>query len=239
MHRRVARFSRRVAAAAAHLCGLATYPGKKDGLEAIERRLGWAAGLALIAILACAGRPTPREYFYRLELPAPEIVFEHAPLPGRVLIQRFDGGALYSQRALLYSFRRSPARIQQYHYHHWLEAPTELLAEALAQYLRRASAASTSITARHHLPADYEIAGYIRRFECILDPAPAVIAVELELSVKRNSDEELLWLKTYSAERASTGNKVGEAAEAFAAALAQIFGQFVGDLANIYHHDAS
>lgn len=193
-------------------------------------RRGWPAGIGTLLVLAgCAGAPAPQEQFYRLEVEPPTRRLG-APLVRALVVDRVDGQALLHQRPLVFAEAGSDAALHQYHYHSWVEPPTALIGEELADYLRAAGVAGTVVTPRLRVPADWELIGRLRRFERLVGEGGARAVVELELAVRDRGTGALVWRGDYRAERAAAGPAVTDTVAALAEATREAFAGFVRDL---------
>ena len=188
--------------------------------------------LALTLLLtACAGGAPPQDSFYRLSVPAPHALTQVA-LPGIVEVSRFSGEGLVGDRAILYSYRDKPDKVDRYTYHLWIAPPPELLQEQLVRDLRQANAATTVVTADLRVPPDFVIEGRVRRVEQIAGVAPSGV-VELELGVVRLRGNALVMLKTYRVEKPVASEQVPESIAGFESAVGEVYAHFLDDLSRL------
>lgn len=191
---------------------------------------GRALILGLVLLLgACFGGTAPSDNFYRLEVPAPAVL-PSSPLPGVVEVGRFAAEGLTGERALLYSYRDKPDQVLRYGYQLWVEPPPVLLQNQLVRVLRETHAAPTVVTADLRVPPEFLIEGRLRRFEQIAG-APFSVVVEMDLGVVRLNGSALLLLQSYRAEKPMAGDQPADAVLAYQAAVSEIFGRFLADLA--------
>lgn len=185
-----------------------------------------AVGLAC----GCAGGPTPRTHYWRLEAPAPG---GEAPvrLPGVVQVERPSASGLLQTRPLLVSDAARPNALAQYDYHVWTEAPPELVQRTLADHLRAAGVARRVVTPELRVPADYVVSGRLRRFERVRAAQGDRVAVELDLVLRRSADGALLWQGSYRSERALRGEDMDAAVSSLGEAAGDVYARFVADLA--------
>ncbi len=192
------------------------------------RGRAWLAA-ACAALVGCVAGPAPRDHFYRLELGAPSRALEQAPFSGTLEVRRFRADAVTDGTLVLFCNARDPAEVQRHTYHHWLDSPTAMLQVQMAAYLRAARAAPRVVTPELRLRPDYVLAGRVGRFERVFGESPPGVVVELEFTVTREADRELLLIATYREEREADGDGVGAAALAFDRALADILDRFLAD----------
>ncbi len=190
-------------------------------------RVGLAAACAVL--LGCAAGPAPRDHFYRLDVGAPSRTFETPPFAGTLEVRRFRADALTEGRLVVFRHANDPAEVQRHAYHRWLDSPTAMLQEQMATYLRAAHAAPLVVTPVMRVRPDYALSGRVVRFERVLGGSRPGVVVELEFTVTREADRELLLLATYREEREAEGDGVGRAALAFNRSLADILDRFLAD----------
>ncbi len=189
--------------------------------------------LALTGLAACApGGSVQRDAFYRLAVPAPsqaQIQAGQPILPGVVEVQRPAAEGLAVDRAIVYSYRDRPQEVDHYSYHFWTEPPAVLVQDQLVEFLRAAKAAERVVTSELRVPPQWVVQSRIKRFEQLAGSEPAVV-IEMEMGVTRLRGNELTFLKTYRVETPMRGDNVPAAVNAFDAALADLFRQFLADL---------
>lgn len=189
-----------------------------------------APALVSVGLLAgCGSAPSvPEDSFYRLNPRAEQAVADKPVLDGVVEVDRFAASGSIANRPLLFSEPGSSA-VSEYHYHFWIEAPPILLQNALVSYLRSANLSKRVVTPEMRVSPDYTIRGRLMRLETVLSEPPVGIA-ELELSLRRESDGELLVLGEYRAEVPSGPNGVRTDVSAIEKAVDKAFGEFVADI---------
>jgi len=192
------------------------------------RRLLLACAALAIVTAGCVAGPAPRDHFYRLVVATPA---KSGPtLPGLLEVDRFTSDDVLRRPAMLRAQSGSP-EVTPYAYHLWVNSPTLMLQQALADYLRAAGAAQTVTTRVAGLTAEWQVTGQLRRFDQMGGPDPKV-TVEMELSLRqrlrRNSKSAVQ--KVYRAEARADDESPGAAADAFGSAVSTIFEQFTADL---------
>lgn len=181
-----------------------------------------------VALLSACGTPppVPDDSFYRLN---PRTVETGAlALDGVVEIERFIASGSLANRPLLFSDKGSNA-VNEYHYHFWIEAPPILLQGALVSYLRSDGVAKRVVTPEMRVQPDYTIGGRILRLETMRSSPPTGV-VAFELTLRRQSDGELLVLNEYRAEITSAKNGVETDVFAIEQAVDEAFSAFVADI---------
>ncbi|HEY9078463.1 ABC-type transport auxiliary lipoprotein family protein [Magnetovibrio sp.] len=188
-----------------------------------------ALGLMAGVLGACAvPPPAPEDAFYRLSPRAAAPVASTPVLTGVVEVDRFAAAGSLANRPLLFSEPGSSA-VSEYHYHFWIEAPPILLQNALVSYLRSTEVAERVVTPEMRVRPDYTIRGRVMRLETVKGESAIGIA-EFELSLRRESDGELLVLGEYRAEVPSGPNGVKTDVTALEKAVDKAFQDFVADI---------
>ncbi|HMA15621.1 MAG TPA: ABC-type transport auxiliary lipoprotein family protein [Kiloniellaceae bacterium] len=188
--------------------------------------------LVIAPLLAgCLGSapPVPRDHYYRLLVPMPAESAETL-LPGTMTVELLQADGLLRERPLLYSAAGGAYELQQHNYHYWNDVPPRMLQDQMVGYLRRSGAAVLVVTPDTRVRADYRVSGKAKRFERLMGDGAPKVAVEIELTLQRLSDDALLVVDTYSAEEATADDSVGASIEALNAATASVFDAFLGDL---------
>ncbi len=185
--------------------------------------------LVAVATVGCASGPAPRDHYYRLETAAPKAL-PSPKLAGTLEAGRLRVEAISQGRRMLYRDASQSGEIGQHAYHHWVDPPSVMLQDQLAQYLRSAGAAENVVTPAVRVESDYLVSGRIVQLERILGGSEPRIAVELELALMRQKGRELLLLETYREERVAPGSGVADAVTAYEQAITAIFERFLADI---------
>jgi len=143
-------------------------------------------------LVSCSSyAPLPTDHYYRLaEIKTGNVVPKH--ITGSILVQQFIADGLHHERPLLYTSDTSSLELKQYHYHLWLDSPTRMLQEQLADYLRIHQAADTIFTG-YEGPAEMIIRGQIKQFERQADK----VVVRLVLRIDKNDSSVPLFQQDY------------------------------------------
>jgi ABC-type uncharacterized transport system auxiliary subunit len=187
----------------------------------------------LVGLVGCATQePLPAERFYRLPIALSAPVAAVNPLQGTLAVERFYTDGLHNSRALVYSEIDQPLELHQYHYHHWVDAPTRLLQEHLIDYLRKTGAADRVMSYRPSGEPNYIVSGKIRRFEQVHteNGAQAHVTVDLELQLAASRSREILVLGDYNTEVAVQRGDMHAVIEGYATALDALYRRFLADI---------
>ena len=183
----------------------------------------------LLVLAGCSQPKLPQENYYRFVVSKPaggEVV-----LDGSLMVESFIGNGLTSERALLYSTSEAPLKVQQYHYHYWIDPPPQMIQDQVVTYLRSSNYAARVVTADMRLLPDYVLTGRIKRLERIVDGSQFKAVMELEVGLSKARDNSLILLETYMAEE-SAGEGMANTVEAFNRGITKILKKFVAGLNN-------
>ncbi len=200
---------------------------------------------AVLSVVLMAGGcasvpPVPQEHFYRLSEALPASPGRELALHGVLAVGAIDSAGLYRERAIVYTQPGRPTELLRYNYHSWIDGPPRLIQDQLQTYLRRSGVASLVVADDARTRWDYLLSGKLRRFERVMQKGGASqAAVDLELRLDRRGATRPLLLREYQASVPVTGDAVGDAADAFSAALQDIYGQLLGDVAALPQDSAA
>lgn len=188
-----------------------------------------AVFLGALTISGCQSLPaTPEHKYYRLlALPAPVSSVQSVLLQGDLVVRPLRADGVYTERAIVYSDEQQRL-LQQYHYHHWLYPPAQLVQEHLAGRLRQDGMAATVRLDGRGAEMVYLVSGRIARFEKVATASQAKASVVLELCLEKNG--LVLWQQTYVASEAMVDGSMAGFAVAMETALNQIYSDFFKDL---------
>lgn len=192
----------------------------------------WRALLATLACLVtlsgCQSLPAAPEHKYYRLLVAPAPPAQQAVrLPGELAVRPLRAEGLYSERAIIFSDEQQ-RQLQQYHYHHWLYAPGQLVQEHLAASLNQAGIATAVRVQARGGDMAYTLSGRIVHFEKVISKGQAKASVALELRLEKKG--RLLWQKTYAASESVPDGGMNGFTAAMEVALNRIYGEFLVDL---------
>ena len=99
--------------------------------------------LLFFILTSCVKQPPlPTDHYYRL--PPLQSINTNEELINSISVIIFQADGLYRERAILYS--ENEIEIKQYHYHHWVDSPSRLLQEYLAERLRLSKISKVVLT---------------------------------------------------------------------------------------------
>ena len=185
--------------------------------------------IAIFVLLGgCAQKSVPEDNFYRLTLKGPDQFAARLP-QGVIQVERLVADGLTGGRSIVFTDATRSNVAQSYHYHFWIEPPTILLQIALADILRKAGAPQV-VTPELRVEPDFTITGRIRAFEQVRG-TPGSVRAQVELALTERASGKLVLFKSYTAEPRTSNDGVGQAVTQMSAAIDQIYGQFLKDIA--------
>jgi len=184
--------------------------------------------LYVLLISACTTQaPLPTDHYYRLPeltgITAAEKQFDS------ISVITFQADGLYKERALVYT--KDGIELNQYHYHHWVDSPTRLLQERLAEKLRLNKFANIVLTTFDG-NSELVVRGKIKSFEKVSNENEN-IHVKLILQVNSSSDQLPVLHKEYIKVVAIESESMISSVKAYAEAVDSIFNEFYADLIEI------
>ena len=199
--------------------------------------------LSLTQLSGCASVSVPVDSFYRLpavsETQSGVSGAAAASGPGArwadgVVVERFQANALYLDRAIVFSEHPQGLRLERYQYHHWLDAPTDLLPAHLTAFLESQQVATVVVTDASPLAASIDsparIKGAIHAVDHMISSSGSHVQVEIELSVQL-PEQPNEWLRfAYRELEPVGGERVSDAVLAFGRALERSYRRLVRDV---------
>ena len=186
--------------------------------------------LSLLTGCFGGGEVVPQDQFYHLADISENISRVSKPF-GVVAVTTLQSDALHRERTILYSEQSTPLKMNRYHYHHWTNAPGQLIQEHLIAYLRKTGFASDVIRYGEQSRIDAQINGYIHRFERIVGQGSPKVEIRLELSyVSRAPGVTRNLIREYSFEQVTADDSMHASVDAFSRGLQEIYARFVADI---------
>ena len=182
--------------------------------------------LFIFILPACVKQPPlPTDHYYRL--PALQEVNTDSEIIDSVSVIAFQADGLYRERAILYS--ENEIEIKQYHYHHWVDSPSRLLQEYLAERLRLSNISEVVLTTFEG-NSNIIIKGKIKAFEQkkLNDKNSAFVSIEFR--VEENNVSLPILYKQYTQVIDSEGSSMTSTINAFGIAVNSIYENFYYDL---------
>jgi ABC-type uncharacterized transport system auxiliary subunit len=137
------------------------------------------------------------------------------------------------ERRMLYRNTSDPSQVRREGYDSWVDPPPVMVQRAVVAFLRSANAAEAVVTPQMRFDADFRLGGRVHRFERVVAPDSSRAAIELEFTLARLEDRELLLLETYREQEDVAGDGVGDAVNAFSRALHRILERLLIDLPEV------
>ncbi len=161
------------------------------------RRL--AAALGLLGTILCAScGGVPKTYYYTLRVPPAPPASD--PKTTFVLgVERFRGVEMLRDDRIV--FYRSPTELNFYQYHRWSAEPATMLTEMVARWLDEMGIFTLVRMLPSREPVVYILRGRLFNFEEVDYEGGGKGRVNLELTLVRTRDRQLVWQITRQVER--------------------------------------
>lgn len=186
--------------------------------------------LSALLLSACAAvGPAPDDVYYRLPSTTPEPA--SPKLAGVVLIEAPRAGDLHGDAPMLYSDDAAGLGLLQYHYRHWADRPTALVADFMQAWLSTRGVADTVLNDDGNADGDWRLVGKLKRFEQLNGMQPPAVVVGLELHLIEMAHRAAPPRGGYYEARAEIASADPlDAVEGYRQALAQVLDAFTGSL---------
>lgn len=190
--------------------------------------------LSIVAFLSLQGCATsqsiPADKFYRLSIEAKvPSSYKSIPINGKLAISRFSTDALHSERPMLYSSDNSGLVLNQYHYHHWIDSPANMIQEQMVRYFKDSGASGNVYTTGTSHDYEYLLKGKIFRFESVISTSSRV-DIEMEITLLKKTGQEIVLTRRYKKEIPVNGDSMHEVVINFNSGLSEIFDSILKDI---------
>lgn len=180
----------------------------------------------VLLLNACgSATPVPEDKFFRLGMG--HISQQQTIFPGSVAVQRFKADGLHNGRAIIYTDSKEPLQLKQYHYHHWLDAPSLMIQDHLISYLRKTHAAPLVVEDQPGIHSEYVITGKIIDFEQVTDGKQTRADVKLELQLIKRGENTPILVQEYKQSVPTTDSSLYMLAKGLSTGLTSIYADFL------------
>jgi ABC-type transport auxiliary lipoprotein component len=175
-----------------------------------------AAGCGLFA------RSVPMTHRYQVVGPA---VTAEIPPDVKIELHTVSGAEPYQDTGIAY--QTSPYRLDAFHFHRWVEAPTDLVTERLREVLYHPSNLGSEAPQAQPLHLDARI----KAFQQVDEGAKPSGLVTIQFCLYPNVPyARALWCKTISKQNEADGPAPEQAAAAISLAFNEVMAEFASDL---------
>lgn len=192
-----------------------------------SRNLCLLATIALLVTACGSAPPVPVDQFYRLETGS----HEGGKLFNDIAVRRFATDSLRNDRAILYGNIKQQHTLNQYHYHHWTDAPSRMLQQHLIDFIHKNGLAKTVVSHEPGMKSDNIIYGKIGRFEQQFSGSRSHAIVEITLGLRKDNKHMPAFVRVYKQHIPAASNNMHDVAAAFSTAVNRIFSDFISDVA--------
>ena len=174
------------------------------------------------------GAPVPQDHYYRLANDNAKITSTFKLTHQTIGVLPAVAHGLYLERSILYVDTNAPMELQQYHYHHWHDAPSRIIQEHIIDWLKQRAGNTTVVRLNRGEQTEIMLNSRIVHFERNLTRNGLEVLVELELSLDKKYN--IIQKKTYRYAIKLKGNTMHDTIDAFGKALTEIYTAFLNDL---------
>ena len=135
---------------------------------------------------------------------------------------------IYNERAILYIEDVRPLEVLRYHYHYWLQNPTQLIQENLLAYLRNTGLATNAVPYGIRVRHDYQLSGRLLRFERLIRKDGIFVIARIEFIVEKSG--RLVFSHIYEQTERAANDEMHATADAMGHALEKIYQQLYRDI---------
>jgi uncharacterized lipoprotein YmbA len=200
----------------------------------VRRGPALAAAALALALGACAAPPVPEDRWYRLDLGMQPAAARGPALPGMLAVALPVADGIHRERAIVYSTEPGGRVLEQYHYHHWVAPPPDLVQAALVTWLRGAGVAPEVMGGIAPPPDAWVLSTRLERFERLVGEDGAVeVAVALGAFLRAPQAGHPRHLADYQVRRRAAGPSMVATVRAFEDALQAVAARLAADLAAV------
>jgi ABC-type uncharacterized transport system auxiliary subunit len=134
-------------------------------------------------------------------------------------VEPFSTGPLYRDRRIAY--RTSEHTVVYYPYCYWAAGPGDLVADQLADHLRKTRLLRAVETAPFGASPDWILSGYVEQFEEVLRGDKALARLELTVRLESIADRKILREELLEIEKPIPSRSPEQVAAAMSAAVRQ------------------
>jgi ABC-type uncharacterized transport system auxiliary subunit len=179
---------------------------------------------------ACALSPAPVDRYFRLNGTPIDGGFESARLPGSLRVKRPRTDSLTDGTHLLFRRHDAPGEVFREPYQYWTDAPSLIVRDLLLEALAKAKLAERVLAPNLRTSSDYTLASRLMKFERLIETVGQRVIVEMEFSLVREDDRDLLFQQIYRESVQLGGSGPGSAVNAFDGAVHRILTRLIEDL---------
>jgi len=192
-------------------------------------RTAITAFLILLLAACSAGKPVPEDRFYEVSPELPD-VSPTVYLKGGITLAHVTADPLRNGRAIVYRHAGRPLELGRYHYEFWADQPPKMVQDALLDSLRHSHIADRVESEGHRPHFSYELDVKVRRFESLIDAGRARADIELQATLRKGGNGDLLWTNVYRRQVGARAGDMHALADAMQQGMGQIFAAMIEDL---------
>jgi ABC-type uncharacterized transport system auxiliary subunit len=179
--------------------------------------LGIALGLAAAG---CGGKvPATHYYLLDYQVPLADSAGGGTSATAKIAlgIEGFSTQPVYRDRRIAY--RVSEHEVVYYPYRYWAASPGDLVADQLADHVRKSRLFASVEVAPYGHPPDWVLSGHVERFEEMMVGKQPMAGLDLTVRLESVKTGELFWEDAISSRKPVTGNSADKIAAAMSQAM--------------------
>lgn len=203
---------------------------ERVGLAAVDTRRftmgmrwgnGWVAlGVAFVLLVSGCGGKVPATHYYLLDYPMPAVsAADSAFVPSALAlgVEGFSTQPIYRDRRIAY--RLSGNEVVYYPYRYWAASPGELVADQLAEHVRKSRLFSSVEIAPYGRTPDWVLSGHVDQFEEVMVGKQPMARLDLSVRLESVKTGELFWEDSVAAQKPVQGQSADQIAAAMSQAM--------------------
>ena len=191
----------------------------------------WTLGMAIALFGGGCGGKVPATHYYLIDYEMPPVAASDstvAPSAIALGVEGFSTQPVYRDRRIAY--RLSGNEVVYYPYRYWAAAPGDLVADQLAEHIRKSHLFRSVEVAPYGRTPDWVLSGHVAQFEEVVVNNQAMARLDLSVRLESVKNGELFWEDSVAAQQPVQGQAADQIAAAMSRAMLEAGNEVVGKL---------
>jgi ABC-type uncharacterized transport system auxiliary subunit len=191
----------------------------------------WTLGMAIVLFGGGCGGKVPATHYYLIDYEMPPVAASDstvAPSAIALGVEGFSTQPVYRDRRIAY--RLSGNEVVYYPYRYWAAAPGDLVADQLAEHIRKSHLFRSVEVAPYGRTPDWVLSGHVAQFEEVVVNNQAMARLDLSVRLESVRNGELFWEDSVAAQQPVHGQAADQIAAAMSRAMLEAGNEVVGKL---------